>query len=275
MAYFNSVSLIITTYNNPHYLKLVLESVRRQTVIPIEIVVADDGSSEETLSVVEAFGKTTDVAIKHVWHEDKGFRAALIRNRASSHSSGDVLVFVDGDMILHSHFLEDHLTFSKPNRFLQGSRVILSSELSERIHSLDDMNFTPFTKGVKNSIFALRSFFIASFHRSKTDPLRGVRTCNFSVPRDCFIETNGFDSRFVGWGREDSELVARLQNQGFKRKDIKNCAIAYHLYHVENTRASLEKNHERLMATMNSKLKVTEDGLRNLDSDFKLTEFNC
>jgi len=117
------VSLIVTTYNRP-----VLKSAAMQSTLPHEIVVADDGSGEETANIIEEASKKSTVPILHAWQEDRGFRAAMSRNRAIAMSSGEYIVMIDGDMVLHPLFVKDHIEAAEPGTFVQGSRVLLSEE---------------------------------------------------------------------------------------------------------------------------------------------------
>ena len=120
------ISLIITTYNWPESLLLVLESVRCQVTTPSEIIVADDGSDFKTKEVINNFNNDYGLNIIHSWQEDKGFRAAKARNKAILQASGDYIILIDGDTILHPNFVKDHCDFAEPGYFVQGSRVLIS-----------------------------------------------------------------------------------------------------------------------------------------------------
>ena len=94
------ISVIVATYNWPSALRLSLQSLMRQTAHNFEIVVADDGSRNETRELIESLAKTSHVPIIHSWQEDIGFRLARSRNQAVLKSHGDYLIFVDGDCIV-------------------------------------------------------------------------------------------------------------------------------------------------------------------------------
>ena len=119
-------SLIVTTYNRPDALHLVLQSVLQQTVPPAEIIVADDGSGADTEETVGRFATASPIPVKHVWQEDQGFRAAQSRNRALAAAQGPYIVLIDGDMVLHPEFIADHLAVAREGRWVQGSRVLLT-----------------------------------------------------------------------------------------------------------------------------------------------------
>jgi glycosyltransferase involved in cell wall biosynthesis len=126
-------TLIIATYNWPQALELVLISVSKQTIIPDEIVIADDGSTKETLDVIKKVKKKLNLPIKHVWQEDQGFRKTKILNKSFAIAKGEYIVQVDGDIVLHKKFVEDHLGNARPNVFLHGSRSFLNNRLSKKI----------------------------------------------------------------------------------------------------------------------------------------------
>src|SRR5580704_18220268 len=125
------ISVIVTTYNREDALDAVLRSLSRQTDGEFEIVVADDGSRPETARLVEAWTARMRVPIKHVWHEDRGFRLAEIRNRAIRAGTGSYCIFLDGDCIARPDFVAAHRRLAEPGYFVTGNRVLLSARLSE------------------------------------------------------------------------------------------------------------------------------------------------
>ncbi len=254
-------SLIVTTYNRPEALEPVLKSALRQSVPPLEIVVADDGSGPRTKALVEKLAKRSEVPILHAWQEDKGFRAAMARNRAVAMSRGDYIVMIDGDMILHPRFVEDHLENAQKGCFIQGGRVLLGEKATrEAIESLN-ISFSILSPSISNRKNAIRSPLLSTLFSRKSRELKGIKTCNFSLFREDLLKVNGFDNRFVGWGREDSEFAARLLNAGVLRKDLKFAAVAYHLYHPEAARDALPANDLILEETIERKRVRCEDGV--------------
>lgn len=135
------VSLIVSTYNFPQALRLCLQSAKRQTVLPNEILIADDGSTEETRDLIKAMREEMPCPIIHLWQEDKGFRKSRIMNQAFAASKGEYIVQIDGDIIMHRRFIEDHLRFAKPGYFINGSRAKLTEWFTKEI--LDDPSFEP------------------------------------------------------------------------------------------------------------------------------------
>ena len=126
------LTLIITTYNWPEALLLVIKSVRLQSILPDEIIIADDGSTKETREVVNSFKNDVLMNIIFSWQEDKGFRAARSRNNAIIRSTGDYIILIDGDTILHTNFIKEHIDHAESGFFVQGSRVLLSEKETKK-----------------------------------------------------------------------------------------------------------------------------------------------
>lgn len=254
-------SLIITTYNSPKTLRLVLSSVVMQSVQPDDVIIADDGSTEDTGIVIKRFSYLLNIT--HSWQMDKGFRVARSRNKALLKAKGDYIVIVDGDMVLHQHFIRDHLRIAKKGFFTQGSRVIVDEETTNKALTTMKIKFPFFNKNIKNKANGLSiplvSFLISRLSsRKKTE---SVRSCNMAFWRCDVVHINGFNNRFEGWGREDSEFIIRMINSGIKRQNLKFGGIAYHLYHQENSKASLAKNDELLYNAIQYGITACDDGL--------------
>jgi glycosyltransferase involved in cell wall biosynthesis len=244
------VALVVTTYEWPEALDLVLESALGQSVMPAELLVADDGSGAETAAVVSGFVPRfaeRGVALTHVWQEDLGFRAAAIRNRAIAAASAPYVLLVDGDCVLHADFVRSHLAFARPGHFVQGTRVLIDREASRRALYARRTRWGAFDAGIRNRLNAFSLPWLSPLVPSPSDPLRGVRSANMGVWRSDLIRVNGFDERFVGWGREDSDFVVRLTNAGVRRRKLKFGGIVYHLWHDEQPRDALAAN-DRLLA---------------------------
>lgn len=255
------ISLIITTYNWKEALRLSLESVLRQKILPFEVIVADDGSGEETAKVIRSVAAAAPIPIVHSWQEDRGFRLARSRNRAIARARGEYIILIDGDILLERHFVQDHHRFARPGFFVQGTRVLLNKTLSEQVILSGRLESTFCRHGVENRKNCLRSDIMSKLFSFKSKKLRGVRTCNFAFWREDAVRVNGFNEEFIGWGREDSEFTARLMNIGIRRQNIKFNALAYHLYHPISDRKHLAENDNILQRTIDRNLRSCEYGL--------------
>jgi glycosyltransferase involved in cell wall biosynthesis len=255
------ISLIITTYNWKEALQLSLQSVLAQTLLPMEIIVADDGSQPDTADEVRRFGEVSSIPVIHSWQEDKGFRLARSRNKALAKARGDYIVLIDGDIVLESHFIADHRTCALPGFYVQGTRALLGHELSAATLKKGQVRLPFFAKGVGNKKNCLRSVLLSRLFSFKNKSLSGIRTCNCAFWKQDALRVNGFNEDFVGWGREDSEFLARLMNYGIKRQNVKFRALGYHLYHPVNLRNSLAVNDALLKKTIDEQLKWCKRGI--------------
>ena len=255
------LSLIITTYNRPDSLLLVLKSIENQTIFPEEVVIADDGSTVETKEVITKFQKDSELNIIHSWQEDNGFRAAKSRNKAIAKSSGDYIVLIDGDIILHPKFIQDHVNNAKVGYFIQGSRVLLTQDITEQIIISKKISFSFFSKGLNSRKNSIHSNFLSRIFSTYKNSPRGTRCCNIAFFKQDCVNVNGFNNEFEGWGREDSEFVVRLLNNGLNRKNVRFNAIQYHLWHKEIDRKSLDYNNQLLYKSIENKLKVCTKGI--------------
>ena len=261
------ITLIITTYNWPESLLLVIESIRHQTILPNEIIIADDGSTEVTKDLITSFNKSSDIDIIHSWQEDIGFRAARSRNKAIFKSSGNYIILIDGDVILHPQFLQDHITNAEPGFFVQGSRVLLSEIQTKKALFKKNINFSFFSANLSNRKNSIHSKFLSKIFSNKKNHLRGVKSCNIAFYKKDCMSINGFNNDFEGWGREDSEFVVRLINSGVKRKNIRFNAIQFHLWHNENSRLSLERNEVMLEDAINNGIQWCENGINSIEKN--------
>ncbi|MFE3867955.1 glycosyltransferase family 2 protein [Flavobacterium sp. LS2P90] len=266
-------SLIISTYNWPDALELVLESILTQSVFPNEIIIADDGSTIETKNMITFYQSKFQIPLIHVYHEDTGFRLSEIRNKAMKKSTGDYIIQIDGDVILHKYFIEDHLKIAKENYFVRGSRIKMNENLSKKILENKTTKICLFTKGIKNRGNGIRFPFLTKLLFYKKEDKLKMLGCNMAFWRKDVFKINGYDNNLQGWGYEDSELAARLINCNVKKKVMKNMGIVYHIYHKERNTDSANSNYNVLEKTVNSNLKMAKNGINNfLNADNNNTE---
>ncbi|MDQ2993454.1 MAG: glycosyltransferase family 2 protein [Pseudomonadota bacterium] len=248
------VSIIVTTYNRPDALALVLKGLAQQRDYDFEVMIADDGSTESTADILAA--TQWPFTLKHVWQADDGFRAAKIRNRAVALARGNYLIFLDGDCVPGPDFVRHHQRLAEHGWFVAGNRVLLSEQLTQKLvenpDALFQMTLWDWCKarlqGGINRMLPLLPLPIVS-RKSKSKEWRGVKTCNLAMWRKDFEQAQGFDERYVGWGYEDSDLVMRLLGAGVQRKQGRSLVPVLHLWHPENTREHLDENWQRLLAT--------------------------
>jgi glycosyltransferase involved in cell wall biosynthesis len=266
-----NLTLVITTYNWPEALKAVLLSVQCQNRLPTEVIVADDGSDQRTRELVEEFQAHLGVPLIHSWQDDLGFRAARSRNLAIAKASGNYIVMIDGDMILHPSFIKDHGDYAQQGYFVQGVRAKLSEAGAKHILAGQNVRIGPLDSRLKSKRYGLRSQMLSRLFSGTrlVNKLSMIQTCNMAFFRSDCINVNGFNEEFIGWGREDSEFGARLLHAGIKRRDLRFNAVAYHLHHEGVAREMLKRNHQIFLDTLTAKSVWCTNGL---DKHLKGTE---
>lgn len=260
----HSATLLISTYNWPEALELVLKSVSGQTRLPTEILIADDGSDERTKEIIDSFALKMQIPISHFWHEDKGFRKTIIMNKALENVAGEYVIQIDGDIILHPHFIEDHLEEAKEGFYIKGSRSMLSQNRTKQILETKNIRIHPLTEGVGSKINASRVPLLSILFRGDKYRSNNLRGCNFSFWKKDFIAVNGYNHDLEGWGHEDIELAARLTNLGIKQRQLKLKAVCFHLYHKINPRHNEDLNYRKYLSTVENGTTKCKNGIKRL-----------
>jgi glycosyltransferase involved in cell wall biosynthesis len=253
-------AVVVTTYNRPDALAAVLEGYRAQSDPDFELVVADDGSTAETQSVIEAFRANSPMPVLHVWQEDRGFRAAAARNRAVAATAAEYIVFTDGDCVPARGFVAAHKRLAEPDFFLAANRVLLSEDFTRRVLAqrvpVHEWRWPRWAgawlRRDVNRLLPLLRLPDGGFRRRSPQRWEGVKTCNLSVWRTDFLRVNGLDESYEGWGLEDSDLVIRLLHAGVRHKSARFAAPVFHLWHRENPRDNLARNRARLDQVLRS-----------------------
>ena len=273
-----SAGVVISTYNRPRALDLVLSGISAQSEGPAEVLIADDGSTQETRKVVDSW-RSLGLPIQHFWHEDRGFRKARILNQAIANSKASILIFLDGDCVPFESFVKDHLDYSEPGFVLAGRRILASREFTLNIENTNHFQLQPGflywlrkrLQGQTNRWWPLARIRGHWWRKFRQRDWRALRGCNFSAYRDDLIRINGFDQLMEGWGREDSDLAVRLINSNIGIKSLSFAAPVLHLWHKEESRSSLNRNDRYLSDSLSSGRTSAISGLHesiNHDSRF-------
>lgn len=237
-------SLVTPTYNWPDALELLLLSVLGQSVLPDEVILADDGSTEKTKLLIESFKKDFPVPLIHIWHEDNGNQKPMIMNKAIAQATGNYIIEIDGDIIMHKDFIKDHISMAEENTFLYGSRVNIKESHLTYLFKKKQIRFNYFSKGINKRNRTLRIPLLANLAKKELRRSSKLRGCNMSFWKKDFIAVNGFNENLVGWGIDDSELIQRMVNNGVSGKRIKHKGIVYHIYHPEQDKSQVHLNLE-------------------------------
>lgn len=264
------LAVIVTTYNRPDALAAVLEGYGAQDTTAFELIVADDGSTEETQRLVAECAARTPYRLRHVWQEDRGFRAAAIRNRALAQTDADYVIFSDGDCVPPRQFVSRHRRLAEPGFFLSGNRILLSERFTEKvlrqrlpIHEWRTGQWVAaWVRRDVNRALPLVALPDGAYRTRTPHRWKGVKTCNLSAWRADLLKVNGLDETYCGWGLEDSDLVIRLLRAGIRHKSARYAAPVFHLWHREFDRSRLLENQRRLDEVISSPRIEALNGLR-------------
>lgn len=277
-----NISVIVPTYNRPQALRLCLLSLARQSMMPQEVLIADDGSGPETRDMVRRMQQELQAffPIRHVWQEDQGFRKPRILNESVRQSTGDYLIFIDGDCMAHRHFVRSHVEYAAPDAALSGKRVEIGKELTQWLLNkgkvLNSFNLrllvdsarsdAHHSRRVAEAIQIKNRFLRRLLHRDRIYP-DGLWGCNFSLPKDLFLAINGCDEDFVDGSIEDNDIGIRVLNQGKQLRSVRGLAIIFHLWHASTwsfRNERYEHNRAILRQRIAKKETVCRNGIRKL-----------
>lgn len=258
------VSLLISTYNWKEALSLCLYSVFKQTVKPDEILIADDGSRDDTRALIDEMRKQTNIPIIHVWHEDKGFRKTMILNKALLKVSNPYIIQIDGDIVLEQHFIADHLELAEKGYFICGSRVLLGSRSTTRI--LRGMETYPafFKHSLGFMLNAFRSHTLRNYlaKRYAKNYMWRIRGCNMSFWKEDVLRVNGYNESLEMWGQEDVEIAYRMVHAGVQKKQLKMGGVEFHLDHPFSSRDNVEYHERVLREVIDKRIAWCENGIQ-------------
>ena len=260
------VSIIISVYNNIRNLELIFNALTIQSFKDFEVIVSDDGSGDEMNKFISLWKRKDKLLISHIWQEDNGFRKNRILNASIRKSESDYLIFIDGDCIPHSEFIEAHFSNSAENTALFGRRVYLGEDLSSSLseENILSKNYEKFnlnvikeslTKKEKGSFNAEEGIIIKNKTVRKIFLKEdvGILGSNFSLQKSLIQNINGFDENFIGPGYgEDTDVERRLRLYGAKIKSIRNLAVQYHMYHKKTIESSFNRDYYN---------KIKDDGI--------------
>jgi len=245
-----SISVIISSYNQNKSLTEILSRLANSSSQINEVIVADDGSTPLLKDNPDFVINKQIQKFTFLHHEDRGFRKCKILNEAIKASSSNYIVFLDGDCLPHKHFVRDHFALAEKGNFVQGRRCFVRQDkvgcLLEGRTSLKRLILSGKVSGL------LKSIRLPAPYIKYNKTMYGLLGCNLGVWRDNLIKINGFDEDYEGWGREDSDLCARLYNTGISRKMVYGRALVYHLNHPENDRGNLIRNDKLLKEVLSS-----------------------
>lgn len=266
-----SLTLAITTYNWPQALDLCLRSVARQSRLPEQVIVADDGSGAETARVIARWKADGRLALEHIWQEDSGFRLNRSRNSAILAARHPYLVLIDGDMLLQRHFIADHLRAARGGEFVQGTRARASAQRSATLFERQRIDARFWQSGFNGRQHLLRSPLLSRLASRAEPSLKRIKGCNQGYWLNDLFAVNGFNEAFTAWGPDDLEIAVRLFNLGRSRRYLRFGAQAVHLWHRESKPNLQSDGYTLLKRTQREELLRCELGLaeRGIDCAYR------
>jgi len=258
------LSVIISYYKNLPFLDLILQDLAKQTYQNFEVIVAEDDDREETKSFIKKV--KFPLSLKHVYHEDIGFRKCAILNKAIKAAEGEYLIFLDGDCIPHPKLVETYKKFAHLG-VCYGRRVLLCEKFTNKC--VADKSFS---QSFINILFSknkkVRHSLYLPFRKPTIETNKGIWGCNWGAPKAVIESVNGFDEDYVSAGiGEDVDIEWRLNNKGYKRYYLKHLAIVYHLFHKpQYDQSSIEKNIVLLNAKKQANLSYCVNGIEKVVS---------
>ena len=264
-----NIGVVISTYNNPHYLELTLEGYCRQTRMADEILVADDGSRDDTRQLIASFADR--LPIKHIWHPDHGFQKSEILNRALVAAQSDYLIFTDQDCIPREDFIATHERFARPGCFLSGGYFRMTDRVTQQVTSdviTDGRVFSiSWLRAMGQPLSfrmtkLLRSPFYAWLLNHITTAAPSWNGCNASGWRNEMLAINGYNED-MHYGGQDREFGERLWNLGCRSLQIRYSAIVMHLDHKRpyKTRETMQRNRDIRSYTRRHHVVRTPNGI--------------
>ena len=229
------ISIIVGYYKRSNFLDLIFQSMEVQSDTSFEVIIAEDNDAPETIDFLADSGKKYSFPIKHVSQPDNGFLKTRILNAAIKISEGDKLVFIDGDCILHKHFVKEYHQAISPSVFCYGRRAMISEQFTHKLlqqNSIKDIGyFSLLFNGGKWMAAAIYMPWKINQHKQS----RRILGCNWGVTKENILKVNGFDEDYQKAGvGEDFDIDWRLKKIGLRSFSMKNKAIVYHLHHSPN-----------------------------------------
>lgn len=267
-----STAVIVSTYNHPEWLQKTLWGYLAQSSLPSEIIIADDGSKEDTAKLIEHFQSEAPFPVIHVWHPDDGFRKCEILNKAIVASRSDYLIFTDQDCVPRGDFVAQHRKYAEGGYFLSGGYFKLPMDISLQLTKEDIFSGRAFhlswlkEQGLPTSFKATKLWENAfySYLLNKITPTKASwNGMNSSCWKADALKVNGFNTQ-LGYGGEDREFGERLSNSGIRSKQLRYSLITIHLDHKrpykDPQRIAANKEVRRLVKQ--HKTIVTPNGIR-------------
>jgi len=242
-------SLIITVFNRSQSLRKALLSLKNQSIKPDELILSDDGSEEDVINAISGIVRKFDFPVKYVRQANKGFRLAKARNNGVRNAVGDLIIFLDQDLIHTAGLIRTFITNLRENRFITGMPIWLDEEQSLKIteqkiinndylHLIDENLIDGIVKQFKKD----KIYYY--LHKLKLTNKPRMRGGFCAINKSDLEKINGYDEKYIGWGNEDDDVARRLYQMGAEGFNPFRDEYTIHLYHPSTNTGGVRVNLE-------------------------------
>ena len=186
------------------------------------MIVAEDNDSPGMIHAIEKAREKYFFPILHASQPDINFRKTRALNAAIKISKTDYTVSIDGDCLLHPHFLEQRYMLREKNTALFGRRVMLTEKFSNKILAT---YFLPNLMTILSALCKrLDAAFYLPFMPTPIETYSGIWGCNWSIHKNDLYAVNGFDEDYTSAGiGEDTDIERRLKKRCTTQKNKISC----------------------------------------------------
>jgi glycosyltransferase involved in cell wall biosynthesis len=235
-------SVIVSSYNQPNALALVFAGLLTQTHRIDELLIGDDGSQDDTRELVQEFAKRAPFPVVYETQEDRGFRKSRALNNALRRAQHEHIMFLDGDCVPPPAWAANYarsLTSGVP--FATAGYVLMDLQRTQQLTPAQiaagriDDGITQEQRRAFDKIHRKEVLYRVLRQRKKPKILGG----NWAATRACLVAVNGFDEKYDGFGKEDSDIRNRLRNAGYRGRSLWDHNWVYHCSHDFDPRRNL------------------------------------
>ena len=278
------ISVIVPIYNRLEHFRALFICLLRQSRQIDELIITDDGSSQQILDYIADLIPKASFKIKHIYQEDKGFRKTRALNNGVINSEGELLVFCDQDLIFGEEYIEYMEKNIKKGCFLlcrpisvnekEKNTILEKIESSNKYEDLLKPLPTHYLVSVNKTLRTDRKRRILNILKLSK---RGIKLVgmSYAVMKSDYLKVNGYDENYNGWGEEDDDFGNRLYVAGIKGKELKTPNMQIHLWHYSDPTKKHSMNEEyyykRKKEIFSNKEYFCKNGCSEIRNDIRIT----
>lgn len=278
------ISVIVPIYNRLEHFRALFICLLRQNRQIDELIITDDGSSQQILDYIADLIPKASFKIKHIYQEDKGFRKTRALNNGVINSEGELLVFCDQDLIFGEEYIEYMEKNIKKGCFLlcrpisvnekEKNTILEKIESSNKYEDLLKPLPTHYLVSVNKTLRTDRKRRILNILKLSK---RGIKLVgmSYAVMKSDYLKVNGYDENYNGWGEEDDDFGNRLYVVGIKGKELKTPNMQIHLWHYSDPTKKHSMNEEyyykRKKEIFSNKEYFCKNGCSEIRNDIRIT----